>query len=103
MPAEDWSARMGLELYTVRVCMAKDPAGTLAAVPALGYKEVEPTDYNGLTPKAYRALLDQNGLTAPSTHANLTPGPDLDPNLEKTLEGFQIMGHKYRWVTPPPS
>lgn len=99
MPAQDWRAQMGLELYTVRDRMAKDPAGTLAAVAALGYKEVEPTDYNGLTPKAYRALLDKNGLTAPSTHASLTPGPD----LEKTLEGFQIMGHKYCWVTPPPS
>lgn len=99
MPASDWSAQMGLELYTVRDRMAKDAAGTLAQVAALGYKEVEPDDYSGLDPKAYRALLDKNGLTAPSTHANLYPGP----NLEKTLEGFQILGHKYCWVEPPPS
>lgn len=97
--AADWSARMGLELYTVRDQMAKDAARTLAAVAALGYKEVEPDDYSGLDPKAYRALLDKNGLTAPSTHATLNPGP----KLEQTLEGFQIIGHQYCWVEPPPS
>ncbi len=90
-----WAKQMGLELYTVRDLMGKDQAGTVAKVAALGYKEVEPTGYGGLTAKAYRALLDQNGLTAPSTHATATMGPD----FEKTLEGMQIVGHKYVTVS----
>ncbi len=86
-----WAKQLGLELYTVRDRMATDLEGTLATVAALGYKEVEPTDYGGLSAKAYRALLDKNGLSAPSTHATAVMGPD----FEKTLEGMQIVGHKY--------
>ncbi|HEY7838536.1 MAG TPA: sugar phosphate isomerase/epimerase [Terriglobales bacterium] len=86
-----WGKQVGLELYTVRDLIEKDQAGTLAKVAAIGYKEVEPVGFGGLDPKAYRALLDQNGLTAPSTHTTVSPGPD----LEKTLEGYQIIGIKY--------
>ena len=86
-----WGKQVGLELFTVRDQIQKDQAGTLAKIAAIGYKEVEPVGFGGLDPKAYRALLDQNGLTAPSTHTTVSPGPD----LEKTLEGYQIIGIKY--------
>lgn len=90
--AADWKAQIGLELYTVRDLLSKDYEGTLAKVAEIGYKEVEPaTDYAGMQPKAFRALLDRYGLTAPSTHVGATEGPD----LEKQLEGFQIMGIRY--------
>ena len=36
-----WRGPIGLELYTVRELFAKDPAGTLKQVAAVGYKEVE--------------------------------------------------------------
>lgn len=91
-------SRMGLELYTVRDQMAKDPEGTIRQVAAIGYKEVEPIDFSGLNPKQYRALMDKYGLTAISGHTQLAPGP----GLEKTLEGLQIMGLKYDWVTGRP-
>lgn len=87
----DWRERMGLELYTVRDLIAQDLEGTLAKVAAIGYREVEPTDYGGLDPKQFRALLDRYKLSAPSTHAGATDGPD----LEKQLAGFQIMGIQY--------
>jgi len=91
----DWKKQMGLELYTVRDILPKDYEGTLAKVAEIGYKEVEPADpYNNLDPKQYRALLDRYGLTMPSTHSGATDGP----NLEKQLEGFQIMGIKYTEV-----
>src|SRR3954452_7590762 len=93
--APDWKKQMGLELYTVRDLLPKDYEGILAKVAEIGYKEVEPADpYNNMQPKQYRALLDKHGLTMPSTHAGAQDGP----NLEKELEGFQIMGVKYTEV-----
>ena len=89
--ASDWKKKIGLELYTVRDLLAKDFEGTMAKVAEIGYKEVEPTSYGGLEPKAFRALLDRLKMTAPSTHAGATEGP----NLEKELEGFRIMGIRY--------
>jgi sugar phosphate isomerase/epimerase len=90
--------RIGLELYTVRNLTPKDYEGTIAKVAEIGYKEVEPVDYGGMTPKQYRAMLDKYGLTAPSTHAGATEGPD----LEKQLEGFQTMGILYTEVRGGP-
>jgi len=91
MAATDWKRQAGLELYTVRDLMSKDYEGTLAKVAEIGYKEVEPTDYARMEPKQFRAMLDRYGLSAPTTHAGATEGPD----LEKQLEGFQIMGIRY--------
>lgn len=91
--ASQWKQQIGLELYTVRDLMARDYEGTLAKVAEIGYKEVEPAanGYGGMEPKQFRAMLDRLGLTMPSTHVGATAGP----NLEKELEGFQIMGLKY--------
>ena len=91
----DWKTQVGLELYTVRDLLPKDYEGTVAKVAEIGYKEVEPaTDYAGKDPKAFRAMLDRYGLSAPSTHVGATDGP----GLEKQLEGFQIMGIRYTEV-----
>jgi sugar phosphate isomerase/epimerase len=90
--AADWKKQVGLELYTVRDLTAKDYEGTVAKVAEIGYKEVEAaTDYAHLEPKQFRAMLDRYGLTMPSTHVGATAGSD----LEKQLEGFQIMGIQY--------
>ncbi len=53
--ASPWRSRIGLELYTVRDLLAADYEGTLAKVAEIGYTEVEPTGYNNLSPKDYRA------------------------------------------------
>lgn len=96
--APDWTKQPGLELFTVRDVMANDYEGVLAKVAAMGYKEVEPANgYAGLEPKEFRAMLDRFGLSMPSTHSGATEGPD----LEKTLEGFQIMGIKYTEISAP--
>jgi sugar phosphate isomerase/epimerase len=99
--------QIGLGLYTVRDLMSDSAAyqAVLAKVAELGYKEIEPADrtdakgvaYAGLEPKAFRALLDKNGLSMPSTHSSAIDGPD----LEKQLEGFRIMGIKYTEVIQP--
>ena len=98
--APNWKAQIGLEMYTVRDLMGTDYEGTFAKVAALGYKEVEPASngYGGMEPKQYRAMLDRYGLTMPSTHVPATDGPD----LEKQLEGFQVMGIKYTEVRSGP-
>jgi sugar phosphate isomerase/epimerase len=99
-PTSDWSKQIGLELYTVRDSMLdpKTYISTLEKVAAVGYKEVEPAGgYAGLEPKDFRALLDRLGLSMPSTHSGATEGSD----LEKQLEGFQIMGIKYCEIAAP--
>jgi sugar phosphate isomerase/epimerase len=92
----DWKKQIGLEMYTVRDLTPKDYEGTLAKIAAIGYKEIEPAsaDYGGMQPKDFRAMLDRHGISMPSTHIGATAGP----NLEKELEGFQIMGLKYTEV-----
>lgn len=92
--APNWTARIGLELYTVRDMIAKDYQGTLEKVAQIGYKEVEPAGgYNNMSPKAFRALLDRLGLRMPSTHSGITEGADAA--VEKQLEGSKIMGIQY--------
>jgi sugar phosphate isomerase/epimerase len=93
--APDWKNHIGLELFTVRDLLRRDYEGTLAKVARIGYTEVEPADpYNRLEPKAYKALLDKLGLKMFSTHSGASAGPD----LERQLEGFQLMGIKYTEV-----
>ncbi|OON67071.1 sugar phosphate isomerase/epimerase family protein [Hymenobacter sp. CRA2] len=68
---------IGLQLYTLREAMAKDPAGTLAKVAQLGYNSVEGATYTGsqkfygLDPAAFAKLLKQHGLIMPSSHYRL--------------------------------
>jgi sugar phosphate isomerase/epimerase len=90
--ASKWRSRIGLELYTVRDLLATDYEGTLAKVAEMGYREVEPTSYNNMSPKDFRAMLDRFTLTMPSTHA---PARGSGADLERQLEGFQVMGIKY--------
>jgi sugar phosphate isomerase/epimerase len=96
--APDWTKQAGLEMFTVRDVLSKDYEGTVAKVAAMGYKEIEPaTGYGGMDPKQFRALLDRYGLSMPSTHSGASEGPD----LEKTLDGFEIMGIKYTEISGP--
>jgi sugar phosphate isomerase/epimerase len=84
--------RIGMQLYTVRVEMAKDFDGTLARVAALGFKEVEFAGYFDRTPQQVRAALDRNGLTSPSTHIDLAT---ISSRLPQVVEASQIIGHKF--------
>lgn len=95
-----WRSRIGLELYTVRDLLAADYEGTLAKVAALGYTEVEPTSYNNMAPKDFRAMLDRYKVTMPSTHA---PARGTGAALERELEGHQVMGIRYTEIAAPPA
>lgn len=84
--------RVGLQLYTVRSEMPKDFEGTIAKVAQTGYKEVEFAGYFDHSAKDVRAIIDKNGLTAPSTHI----GYDLIENkLPEMIEIAHVIGHKF--------
>jgi len=67
---------IGLQLYTVRDHMAKDPAATLAKVAEIGYNSVEgtyfgPGSFHNVKTREFAAMLKQNGLIMPSCHYRL--------------------------------
>src|SRR5215471_14034744 len=81
---------IGLQLYTVRDAMAKDPAGTLAKVAKIGYNSVEATytgaaKFYGMDAKAFAALLKQNGLMMPSSHYRLGEDQDNGKDMMGTI------------------
>jgi len=88
--------RIGLQLYTVRSEMTRDVAATLRRVAQIGYKEVEYAGYFNKTPREHRALLDQYGLTAPSTHLAITA---IEKEPQKTFDDAKTVGHQ--WLTVP--
>ncbi len=91
----DMKDRIGLQLYTVRDLTAKDYPGTLMKVAQIGYKQVQTTgSYGDYTAKQIHEFLDRAGLVSPATHVSPPNGPD----FEKTLEGYQLIGHKYTTV-----
>lgn len=85
-------ARVGLQLYTVRGEMKKDFEGTLEKVASTGYKEVEFAGYYDRSPKDVRALLDKDGLAAPSTHIAY---PIIENKLPETIDAAHVIGHKF--------
>jgi sugar phosphate isomerase/epimerase len=68
---------IGLQLYTVRDAMDKDPVSALAKVTQIGYTSVEGATYTGtekfygMSPSAFKKVLKQNGLVIPSSHYRL--------------------------------
>jgi sugar phosphate isomerase/epimerase len=84
--------RIGLQLYTMRHELARDPEGTLARVAELGFQEVEFVDYPPGTPFVLRAMLDRHGLVAPSSQVALQ---SVRTDWEHTLEQAAIIGQRY--------
>jgi sugar phosphate isomerase/epimerase len=90
--AEHKIDKVGVQLYTVRDDMQRDFEGTIARVAKIGYREVEFAGLFDHSPKDVKAMLDRNGLTAPSSHI---PYKALGADWPKTLEGAQVLGQKY--------
>src|SRR5260221_1379877 len=87
--------RIGLELYSVRDAMGRDPERTLAAVRAMGYTDVEllwSFGNFGRTTEQVRTALDHEGLRAPSAH--VSPAVVL-VGWERSLAIAQRLGHEY--------
>ncbi len=94
------NASTGLQLYTLRGDIAKDPKAVIEKVAVIGYKEVESFGYAagkyfGMSPKDFAALLKANGLTHPSSHYMLA---GLSDNWQKAVEDAVAAGQKYMVV-----
>jgi sugar phosphate isomerase/epimerase len=64
---------MGVQLYSVRDDMKRDPVGTMRQLATMGYKYVEHANYvdrkfYGHSPKDFKKVLDDLGLKMPSGH-----------------------------------
>ena len=93
--------RVGIQLYTLRDDAGRDPERTLGDIAAAGYNDVEMLggmNNFGLAPAKVRAILDRNGLRAPSTHVG---GNALD-DLDRQLADAATMGHRYVIVASLP-
>jgi sugar phosphate isomerase/epimerase len=91
--------RLGAQLYTVRTLMEKDFDGTLAAVAALGFTEVEFAGYFERTPEQVRDALTRYRLTAPAAHIDY--GSLTGDAWPRAIERARTIGHKYlvnAWV-----
>jgi sugar phosphate isomerase/epimerase len=95
---------LGLQLYSVRDDMKTDPKGTLKKLATIGYKEVEGAGYNngkfyGFTPKEFKSILLDNGLTMPSGHTGFTSdnmvAQGLNDNWKKTVADAAEVGQKF--------
>ena len=72
--------------------MKADFAGTLGKVAKIGYKEVEFAGFFDHSPKDVRAILDKEGLKAPSGHI----GPDIvKSHLPEAIEAAKTVGQQY--------
>jgi sugar phosphate isomerase/epimerase len=91
------SVPVGLELYSVREALRRDPAGTVRAVAQLGYECVEfyapYLDWSEGDTKQMKKLMDDLRIRCFSTHndqASFKP-----ENLERVRDRNLILGSKY--------
>lgn len=83
---------IGVQLYTLRMLLAKDFEGTLATLARIGYREAEFAGLYDRSPADIRAILEREGLMAPAGHYPLEALRD-DPN--RTLDTAAELGHRY--------
>ena len=94
LPRLTWGGKgfpVGIQLYTVSADLAKDPAGTLKKIAQIGYNEVEPAMFGGITAAQLRDFLRDTGLRVPSVHLFLFGLQDTG----KLLEDANTLGVEY--------
>ena len=107
---------MGLQLYTVRDPMARDPLATLKQIAALGYRNLETfgfdaerVGYYGMGAADFKRTLDDLNLRTTSGHYDLfkyleTPLPELRDYVSRCIEGAVVLQQKYiTWPWLPPA
>lgn len=96
----------GLQLYSVRDEMKKDPLGTLKQLAAMGYKHVEHANYverkfYGYSAKDFKKVLDDLGLKMPSGHTVMgkphwdDSKKDFTDLWKYTVEDAAIVGQEF--------
>ncbi len=99
---------VGLELYSVRDELKKDPEGTVRSVAKMGYQDVEfyapYFDWSEAQAKQMRKVLDELGIRCYSTHNDedfFSP-----QKIEKARDLNKILGARYMvqaWSDPKPN
>ncbi|MDC6390281.1 sugar phosphate isomerase/epimerase [Maribacter sp. PR1] len=100
--AMETEQKFGVQLYSFRDQMAKDPLGTLEAIASIGLKEIESAKsskghYYGLTPKSMKQACEDLGMKLVSGHVHL------DQDFEKTMEEAAASGQDYLICSSMPS
>ncbi len=97
---------VGIQLYTVRDDMYKDPSGTLKKLSDMGYKYVEHANYKdrkfyGYTPADFKKLLADLNMNMTSGHVQMLPKDydfsknDFSDKWKYTVDDAATAGQKY--------
>jgi sugar phosphate isomerase/epimerase len=90
----------GIQLYTVRESMQQDLPATLAAIAAIGYKEVECAGYFDVPPGELRRMIEDLGMRSPNSHVDFN-AMRTDP--VSVIEPAAELGNRWAtiaWVPP---
>jgi sugar phosphate isomerase/epimerase len=84
----------GLQLYTLRDDLPKDPKGVLTQVASFGYKQIESFEgskgiFWGMTNTEFKKLMDDLGMTIVSSHC------DINKDFERKAAEAAAIGMKY--------
>jgi sugar phosphate isomerase/epimerase len=101
---------VGIQLYSVRDDMQKDPAGSLKKIAGMGYKLVEHAGYQdrkfyGYKPSEFKKILDDLGLKMYSGHVDFgmqawdDSKKDFNDTWKYTVDDAASMGQKFV-ITP---
>lgn len=88
--AGEQRSALGIQVYAVNQPFLDDPAGTFSKLRQIGFTEVECYAGGKLSAKAYRRMLDDVGLTCPSTHLDFDPA-----NLQAAFADANALGAKF--------
>ena len=88
-----------VQLYSVREQAAADYEGTIRAIAAMGFGNVEPAGFPGSSVAEAAKLFKELGLKAPSCHGSLPVGD----NKNKVMDDALTLGHKYIITGCPPN
>jgi sugar phosphate isomerase/epimerase len=84
----------GLQLYSLRDDMPKDPAGVLKQIASFGYKQIESYEgpqgmFWGMGHTGFKKYMDDLGMDIIASHCNI------DRDFEKKSEEAAVIGMKY--------
>ena len=97
---------VGLQLYSIRDDMKKDPIGTLTQLAKMGYKNVEHANYidrkfYGFSAKEFKKILDDLGLKMVSGHTVMGKNhwdagkKEFSDSWKWTIDDAAYLGQKY--------
>lgn len=92
----------GLQLWTVKEDLAKDPKGVLKSLASYGYKQIESFQgdkgvFWGMTAKDFKSYMDELGMNLISTHCNpdYTMKKETEKEFGKLVDDAASIGMKY--------